>query len=134
MAAGFLFCLLLWMLYPLLNRSRYFSTRFKHPRRARKAEATLLRPVPSAGLLLRGRRSSIGAARGWLRDVRMRYDEVQARCGYAIERYECPAASRAKTTRHLEDTAFRQGFTGGFIDAERHRARRDILRPLQLDP
>lgn len=115
MAAGFLFCLLLWMLYPLLNRSRYFSTRFKHE--ARKAEATLLRPVPSAGLLLRGRRSSIGAARGSLRDVRMRYDEVQARCGYAIERYECPAASRAKTTRHLEDTAFRQGFTGGFIDA-----------------
>ena len=104
LTAAFSFCVLLWLLGPLLNRSRYFSTRFKHE--ARSEPPPPPPPLPAAndasslvgsrwqqatavtgGLRLsKHRRSSGGPARGSLRDARMRYDEVKARCGYAIER------------------------------------------------
>ena len=57
----------------------------------------------------------------------IRYDEVTAKLGYIIERYECPAASKAKSTKHLEQTAFRQGFRGGFVDA-------GIAAPVEPEP
>ena len=59
----------------------------------------------------------------------IRYDEVTPRLGMLIERYECPAASRTKTPRHLEEAAFRQGFTGGFVDAGSAAPVESVARP-----
>lgn len=103
---------LLWMglllLGPMLSRSRYFSTKFQH-----EAEEDKSPPHRNSQ---RNSRNSQSVA-GGLRQANIRYCEVLKKFGYIVERYECPAASRAKSSRHIEDTAFRQGFTGGFVDA-----------------
>ena len=38
------------------------------------------------------------------RGMDIRYDEVQARLGYTLERYECPAAAKARQLRKLAET------------------------------
>ena len=108
---GFLLWLGLLLLGPLLSRSRYFSTKFQH-----EEESELWHSRNSQRNSQRNSRSSQNFA-GGIRQANIRYCEVLKKFGYIMERYECPAASRAKSSRHLEDTAFRQGFTGGFVDA-----------------
>jgi hypothetical protein len=51
---------------------------------------------------------------GWGGGGDLRADDLRV---LRLGRYECPAASRTKSTRHLEDAAFRQGFAHGFVDA-----------------
>lgn len=105
---GFLLWLCLLMLGPLLSRSRVYSTKFIHEVHGEPQHDGDSLPPPLAS------RSSTSSS---IKHSRIRYCDVLKTFGYIIERYECPAASRAKTARHLEDTAFRQGFTGGYVDA-----------------
>ena len=98
LAASLLFWCCIQGLGPLLSRTRYFSTRFR--------DDMFSGPV---------RRAASRSA--YDRASSIRYNEVTAKLGYIIERYECPSASRAKSTNHLEEAAFRQGFRGGFVDA-----------------
>lgn len=85
---------LLWLLLfagsPLLSRSKYFSTRhfYKGHAKALQRDQTRKDAVP--------------------------FDKVRVSFGIIMERYECPAASRMKSARHLEETAFRQGFGNYF--------------------
>ena len=89
--------LVFWLLFisfgPLLSRTRYFSSKFGDD-----ANTVALRQ-----------------SRGGSLDE-VRYDEVRRTLHYDIERYECPAASMRKTTNRLVETAFRQGFQGGYIE------------------
>ena len=117
---------LLWIctLSPLYSRMKYFSTRFKEDFFTSAASGGVAEQSESS-------RNSSGHRNASPEDPRLkgkgierfvtlsdiRYEEVTERLGYLLERYECPAASRMKSTKHLEDTAFRQGFTGGFVDA-----------------
>ena len=86
---------------PITSRTAYFSTRFQS----------------DIFTVATDMRLSQTAQQNVRRADRMRYDHVTKELGYMIERYECPAASKAKSTKHLEQAAFRQGFRGGFVDA-----------------